>query len=119
MTQKDLMRPALITAAILLVPLWGDLYGGWAWRWPGFVVFGALLFGIVLAFEQAGRHLKGVVVGLGVGLGADMVLLAVLHHGHPGDDIAGFAMLSFFVSGFLSSWAGWLIASAWRGRKTT
>lgn len=114
MMKKTFVRPALITAGILLVPFLEDIYGGWAWRWPGFVVFGALLFGIALAFELAGKNTKGVAGGLVFGLAADVIALIVLHHRNPGDDIAGIVILSLLVSGLLFALAGWACVSVRR-----
>ena len=49
--------PALITALILLIPLFGNHFiDGWNWPPGAFVVVGALLFGVGFAYQLATRN---------------------------------------------------------------
>jgi hypothetical protein len=51
---KSIIRPALITAGILLIPVWGNLYvDGWNWSDFDFVFAGIVLFGLSFLFELA------------------------------------------------------------------
>ena len=49
--------PALMTALILLIPLLGNHFvDGWNWRPGGFVVLGALLFGLGFTYQLVTRN---------------------------------------------------------------
>jgi hypothetical protein len=54
--QKSLIRIALVTGCILLVPLLGNLFMGWNWPPFAFAFWGALLFGAGLTFELIARR---------------------------------------------------------------
>lgn len=50
--RTHIVRAALVTAGILLVPFFGNLYvDGWNWHWYTFVLAGTLLFGAGLTYE--------------------------------------------------------------------
>ena len=56
MQNKSMLRIALGTGCILLVPLLGNLFiEGWNWDLADFVVWGALLFGTGLTYELVAR----------------------------------------------------------------
>lgn len=56
MMQKSIIRVALVTAGILLIPFFGNIFiDGWNWPPFAFAFWGALLFGTGLAFEVIAR----------------------------------------------------------------
>ena len=49
--------PALFTALVLLIPLLGNLLvDGWHWEPRGFVLFGAIIFGLGLTYQLVTRR---------------------------------------------------------------
>lgn len=68
MQNKSLLRIALATGGVLLVPLMGTLFLGWHWPPYAFAVWGALLFGTGFAFEwvasQGGTMAYRIAVGI-------------------------------------------------------
>jgi hypothetical protein len=48
---KSMLRIALVTGCILLVPLLGNLFMGWNWPPIAFAIWGAVLFGTGLTYE--------------------------------------------------------------------
>ena len=58
--RHSIVRVALVTGAVLLIPLLGNLYvDGWNWHWYSFVAAGILLFGAGLTFEWVANKKKG------------------------------------------------------------
>jgi hypothetical protein len=55
MQHNSLLRIALVSGCILLVPLLGNLFMGWSWPWFAFPAWGAVLFGTGLAYELIAR----------------------------------------------------------------
>ncbi len=56
MPNKPILRIAVVTGCLLLVPLLGNLFvEGWNWDLFDFVIWGALLFGTGLTFELVAR----------------------------------------------------------------
>jgi hypothetical protein len=56
---KSIVRAALVTAGVLLIPLWGVFYvDGWNWDWHGFVVAGAFVFSAALTYEFVIKGLR-------------------------------------------------------------
>jgi hypothetical protein len=51
MQNKSILRIALVTGCILLVPLMGNLFMGWNWPPYAFAFWGAVLFGAGLMYE--------------------------------------------------------------------
>src|SRR5688572_2550312 len=51
MHNKSILRIAIVTGCILLIPLVGNLFMGWSWQWYAFPFWGAVLFGTGLTFE--------------------------------------------------------------------
>jgi protein-S-isoprenylcysteine O-methyltransferase Ste14 len=81
MTRKHLLRPAIVTAGILLIPLVMTILDrgkppgdGWHWGPGDFVVMGALLFGAGVTYEvlasridrKAGKIAAGIAILLAV-----------------------------------------------------
>jgi hypothetical protein len=55
MQNKSILRIALVTGCILLVPLLGNLVMGWNWPAFAFPLWGALLFGTGVTYELVAR----------------------------------------------------------------
>ena len=61
--------PALFTALILLIPLMGNyLVDGWHWSAGAFVRFGALLFGLGLAYQLITRKVDTLAYRIALGI---------------------------------------------------
>lgn len=60
--RKSLWKvPAIITAIILLIPLWGNHFvEGWHWEPRGFVLFGAIIFSICLTYQLITRNVDAI-----------------------------------------------------------
>ena len=70
--------PALITALVLLIPLLGNQFvDGWNWPLRAFVVVGALIFGIGLAYQLITRKVDNIAyrVALAIALAAVFLLV--------------------------------------------
>ena len=112
-----MIRPALLTVGLLLIPFFGDMFGGWAWPWYAFVFFGALLFGVALACELMARNNKtGVIGGFAFGVVVGVFALAVLHSLHPEEDIAGIVIIALLISGLFFAFVGYLIQKYFKKR---
>jgi len=71
-SNKIIIRVALVTAGILLIPFFGNMYvDGWNWHWYTFVLAGTLLFGAGLMYELVAKKMSNkahkFAVGLAVG----------------------------------------------------
>lgn len=53
--QNSILRIALLTGGIMLVPLVGNLFMGWHWPPLAFVIWGVVLFGAGLTYELVAR----------------------------------------------------------------
>lgn len=109
--RRIILRPVLVTTAILLIPLFGNLYvDGWDWPWTAFAFFGAILLAAGLAYELAGRYAKaGVTIGFACGLVVAVGVIALLRFMNPGEDVAGVVLITFLLSGLLFASIGYLI----------
>ena len=66
---KNIIRPALVTALMLLVPFFGNIYiDGWNWDWHGFVFAGTLLFGAGMTYEVIAKKMNNKAYRFAVGL---------------------------------------------------
>lgn len=108
---KIILRPVLVTTAILLIPLFGNLYvDGWDWPWTAFAFFGVILLTAGLAYELAGRYAKaGVTIGFACGLVVAVGVIALLRFMNPGEDVAGVVIITFLLSGLLFASIGYLV----------
>jgi drug/metabolite transporter (DMT)-like permease len=108
---KVIVRPVLVTAGILLIPLLGNLYvDGWDWPWTAFAFFGVVLLVAGLAYELAGRYAKaGVTIGFACGLIVAVGVIAMLRIMNPDEDVAGIVIITFLLSGLLFAFIGYLI----------
>lgn len=67
--RKSIVRAALVTVGVLLIPLWGVFYvDGWNWDWHGFVVAGALVFTAAMTYEVVARTMRNRAYRFAVGL---------------------------------------------------
>ncbi|OGG01303.1 MAG: hypothetical protein A3F83_05480, partial [Candidatus Glassbacteria bacterium RIFCSPLOWO2_12_FULL_58_11] len=67
--QKNIIRAALVTAGILLIPFFGNIYvDGWNWHWYTFVLAGTLLFGAGLTYELVAKRMSNKAYKFAVGL---------------------------------------------------
>ena len=103
-----IIRPALLTVAILLVPFLGNIYvDGWNWHWTAFVFFGVVLFSAGLAYELAGKYARtGVISGLIFGEVVACGVIATLRHLNPNDDVTGVVIITFLTSGLFFAFLG-------------
>lgn len=106
-----IIRPALLTVGILLIPFFGNIYvDGWNWPWTAFAFFGVVLFSADLAYELAGKYTKtGVIGGFVFGEMVAGGVIAKLRHLNPNDDVAGVVIITFLVSGLFFAFVGYLI----------
>lgn len=104
------VRPALVTLALLLTPLVGTLFGGWSWDWQGFAIFGSIFFGAGLAYELFGKTTPaGTIGGFIFGLAAAGILVTVLHRQNPEEDHAGFVVVASVFSSICFAIVGHLL----------
>ena len=53
---NSIVRAALVTVGVLLIPLWGTFYvDGWDWDWKSFVFAGAVVFSAAFAYQLVAR----------------------------------------------------------------
>jgi hypothetical protein len=109
MQNKTLLRPALVTLGLLLLPLLGNRFvEGCDWSPFDFLLMGALIFVTVLAFELIARKAKTTAyrAALGLALLASFLLLWInLAVGLIGseDNPANLLYLAVLAIGFLGS----------------
>jgi hypothetical protein len=106
MQNKNVLRIALGTGCLLLVPLLGNLFMGWNWPWFAFPVWGAVLFGTGLTFELIAR--KGGTtayrVAIGVACATGFVLLFInAAVGIIGDGPVNLLYLGVLAVGFVGA----------------
>lgn len=69
MKYKIIVRPAIGTGLMLLIPLWGNHFvDGWNWPFPAFILAGTLLFGTGLTYELVARKMNNKAYRFAVGL---------------------------------------------------
>jgi hypothetical protein len=109
--QKAIIRIALGTGLILLIPLFGNLFiDGWNWPWTAFAFFGVVLFSAGLAYELAGKYAKtGVISGFVFGEMVACGVIATLRYLNPNDDVAGVVIITFLICGLFFAFVGYLI----------
>ena len=74
--QKSIIRVALVTAGIVLIPFFGNVYvDGWSWHWYTFVLAGALIFGAGLTYESVAKRMNNGAYKFAVGLAVGTTLV--------------------------------------------
>ncbi len=69
MKNKNLLRPALVTAALLLIPLIGGFVSNeWNWSLFDFILMGTLIFSIGLAYELVSKKMDTLFYRAAVGI---------------------------------------------------
>jgi hypothetical protein len=107
--QKSLLRIALGTALLLLIPLFGNLYMGWNWPATAFPFWGAVVFGTGLTYELVAR--KGGAMAYRVAVGIACVTGFVLLFINAAAGIIGDGPVNLMYVGVLAvGFAGALIA---------
>lgn len=67
--RRGIIRAALVTAGVLLIPLWGSVFvEGWNWDWKGFLVVGAFVFTAALTYQTVARTISNRAYRIAVGL---------------------------------------------------
>jgi len=122
---KSIVRAALVTVAVLLIPLWGVFYGGWNWHWHGFVVWGAFVFSAALTYQlvvkgmsnKAYRFAMGLAVAtaavltwVNFVLAVDVSLANFLYFGVPVIGLIGAAIARLRARGMALALLGMTIA---------
>ena len=106
MQNKSIVRIALVTGCILLVPLLGNLFMGWNWPTYAFPFWGALLFGTGLTYELIARKRGAIVyrVAVGVACATGFVLFWInAAAGIIGDGPVNLMYLGVLAVGFLGA----------------
>jgi len=66
---NSIARAALVTAVVLLIPLWGVLFvDGWNWPWQAFVRWGAIVFSFALTYQLVVRAMRNWAYKFALGL---------------------------------------------------
>ena len=69
MRNKGIVRAALVTAGVLLIPLWGNTYiDGWNWHWYTFVLAAAFVFSAALTYQLVVKGMSNKAYRFAVGL---------------------------------------------------
>ncbi|MEX2138031.1 MAG: hypothetical protein WD894_02130 [Pirellulales bacterium] len=109
MHNKNIIRIAIGTACMLLVPLLGNLFMGWNWPPLAFAVWGVLLFGTGLTYELVAR--KGVTIAYRTAVGIACVTGFVLVFINAAVGIIGDGPVNLMYLGVLAvGFVGALIA---------
>jgi hypothetical protein len=109
MQNKSILRIALVTGCILLVPLMGNLFMGWNWPVFAFPVWGAVLFGTGLTYELIAR--KGGTIAYRAAVGIACVTGFVLVFVNAAAGIIGDGPVNLMYLGVLAvGFVGALIA---------
>jgi hypothetical protein len=114
----NIVRPVLLTAGLLLIPLLGNMFvDGWNWPWTAFAFFGVVLFSAGLAYELAGKYAKtGVISGFVFGEMVAGGVIATLRYLNPHDDVAGVVLVTFLICGIFFAVVGYLVQLTFKQR---
>jgi len=106
MQNKSIVRIALVTGCILLVPLLGNLLMGWHWHPIAFPLWGALLFGTGLTYEliakKGGTIAYRAAVGIACATGFVLVFINAAA-GIIGDGPVNVMYLGVLAVGFIGA----------------
>jgi hypothetical protein len=104
--QKSIIRIAIGTGLILLIPLLGNLFMGWNWPWFAFPFWGAVLFGAGLTYEliasKGGTIAYRVAVGIACATGFVLVFINAAA-GIIGDGPVNLMYLGVLAVGFVGA----------------
>lgn len=106
MRQNSIVRAALVTSGVLLIPLWGIFYvDGWNWGWQAFVRVGAFVFAAALAYQLSvkGMSNKAYRVALGLAVTAAVVLAWMNFVIATSGSLANFAYLGVVLVGIVGA----------------
>jgi len=108
MQNKIIVRPALGTGLILLIPLFGNLFvAGWNWPLPAFILAGTLLFGTGLTYELVAKKMNNkayrFAVGLALGTGFILTWMNLAVGGILGDHPANLMYPGVLLVGFIGA----------------
>jgi hypothetical protein len=106
--QKSIIRVALGTGLILLIPLFGNLFvDGWNWPLPAFILAGTLLFGTGLTYELVAKKMNNkayrFAVGLVVGTAFILTWMNLAVGGILGDHPANLMYPGVLLVGFIGA----------------
>jgi hypothetical protein len=75
---RSIVRAALVTVGVLLIPLWGVFYvDGWNWDWHGFVIAGAFVFSAALTYERLAKAVNNRAYRFAMGLAVATALVLI------------------------------------------
>jgi hypothetical protein len=104
--EKSIIRIAIGTALILLIPLFGNLFMGWDWPAIAFPIWGAVLFGAGLMYElvanKGGTIAYRVAVGIACATGFVLVFINAAA-GIIGDGPINLLYLGVLAVGFIGA----------------
>jgi len=106
MQNKSIVRIALVTGCILLVPLLGNLFMGWNWPPLAFALWGAVLFGTGLTYELIARKGSTIAYRAAVGIACPTGFVLVFINaaaGIIGDGPVNVMYLGVLAVGFLGA----------------
>jgi hypothetical protein len=67
--QNSIVRAAVVTVGVLLIPLWGNSYvDGWNWPWHAFVRVGAFVFSAALTYQLVVKGMRNKAYRFAMGL---------------------------------------------------
>jgi hypothetical protein len=106
MQNKNIIRIALVTGCVLLVPLLGNLFMGWNWPPFAFAIWGGLLFGTGLTYEliasKGGTIAYRAAVGIACATGFVLVFINAAA-GIIGDGPVNLMYLGVLAVGFVGA----------------
>jgi len=106
--QKSIIRVALGTGLILLIPLFGNIFvDGWNWPLPAFILAGTLLFGTGLTYEPVVKKMNNkayrFAVGLALGTAFILTWMNLAVGGILGDHPANLMYPGVLLVGFVGA----------------
>ena len=103
---NSIVRAALVTVGVMLIPLCGALYiDDWHWGWRGFVVVGAFVFGSALVYQLAVRGTGNKSYRFAMGLAVATALVLTWNNFVLAVDVSrgNFMYLGVVVVGFVGA----------------
>ncbi len=95
---KSIVRAAVVTVGVLLIPLWGVFYvDGWNWDWHGFVAAGAFVFTAAMTYEVVATTMRNRAYRFAVGLAVTTAFVLTWVNWVLAVDVSGANVLYFGV----------------------